>query len=98
MIKNIIYIEDGSVDVDELQKTFGEETKIIVYRQGAVKPIIEQVAVPIKTDFDDKKEKFHHKLETVRELFHEIYTFKKSQKLHRKLQQIYYTLYVEEEE
>lgn len=47
MIKNIIYVEDGSVDVDELKEMLGEETKIIVYRQGAVKPIIEQLDTPI---------------------------------------------------
>lgn len=47
MIKNIIYVEDGSVDVDELQLSLGEDTKIIVYRQGATKPVIEQLATPI---------------------------------------------------
>ena len=52
MIKNIIYVEDGSVDVDELQLSLGEDTKIIVYRQGATKPVIEQLATPIQTAFD----------------------------------------------
>ena len=52
MIKNIIYVEDGSVDVDELQSNLGEDTKIIVYRQGATKPVIEQLATPIQTAFD----------------------------------------------
>lgn len=93
MIKNIIYVEDGSVDVYELQESLGEDTKIIVYRQGAVKPVVEQLATPIKTDFDDNEEKFRHKLEIVRELFNEIYKCKKSKKLDKKLQQIYDTLY-----
>ena len=93
MIKNIIYVEDGSVDVDELQESLGEDTKIILYRQGAVKPVVEQLAVPINTAFNDYEQKFYKKLETVRELFNEIYKCKKSQKLHQKLQQIYDTLY-----
>jgi hypothetical protein len=53
MIKNILYVEDGSVDVDELDKLLGEETKIIVYRQGGVIPKLEQVNFPINTKRDD---------------------------------------------
>ena len=52
MIKNIIYVKDGSVDVDELRLSLGEDTKIIVYRQGATKPVIEQLANPIQTSFN----------------------------------------------
>lgn len=32
MINNIIFVEDGSVDLEELENTIGEDTKIIVYR------------------------------------------------------------------
>lgn len=53
MIKNILYVEDGSVDVDELAESFGDETKIIVYRQGAKPPILEQPKEPIKNYSDD---------------------------------------------
>lgn len=35
MIKNILYVEDGSVDIDELENNLGKETKIVVYRQGS---------------------------------------------------------------
>ena len=37
----ILLVEDGSVDVDELQNLFDEQymkIKIIIYRQGAPKP------------------------------------------------------------
>ena len=30
MIKNIIYVEDGSVNVEELQESLGEDTKVII--------------------------------------------------------------------
>ena len=47
MIKNIIYVEDGSVDLDELESTLTTETKIIVYRQGSNPPTLVQPRVPI---------------------------------------------------
>ena len=36
-----LFVEDGSVDVDDLQKFFDEQNqkvKIVVYRQGSIKP------------------------------------------------------------
>ena len=42
MIKNIIYVEDGSIDVDELIKELDETTKVIIYRQGSKPPILVQ--------------------------------------------------------
>ena len=47
MIKNILYVEDGSVDVDELKEGLSPETKIIVYRQGSAIPRLVQVEKPI---------------------------------------------------
>lgn len=52
MIKDFIFIEDGSVDMDELDGLFSEETKVVVYRQGASKPIIEHLAEPIEYSFE----------------------------------------------
>ena len=49
MIKNVLYVEDGSVDVEDLGQTLGCETKIIVYRQGSNPPILEQPRIPIIT-------------------------------------------------
>ena len=42
----ILLVEDGSVDVDELQKFFNEQgmkIKIIIYRQGAPKPELKEL-------------------------------------------------------
>jgi hypothetical protein len=47
MIKNILYVEDGSVDLDELESTLTTETKIIVYRQGSYPPTLVQPRLPI---------------------------------------------------
>lgn len=47
MIKNIIYVEDGSVDIDELKEGLNEETKVIVYRQGSTPPKLIQPEKPI---------------------------------------------------
>lgn len=41
----ILLVEDGSVDVDELQKFFDEndmKIKIIIYRQGSLKPELKE--------------------------------------------------------
>lgn len=62
MINNIIYVEDGSVDVDELQDAVGTDTKIIIYRQGSTKPIVEQLQKPITNEFDEYLKKTRSKL------------------------------------
>ena len=51
MIKNILYVEDGSVDIDELENNLGKETKIVVYRQGSQKPVLIQLREPINLDY-----------------------------------------------
>lgn len=33
----VLYVEDGSVDIDDLQDSL-KDTKIIIYRQGSMKP------------------------------------------------------------
>ncbi len=41
----ILLVEDGSVDVDELQKFFDEndmKIKIVIYRQGSLKPELKE--------------------------------------------------------
>ena len=42
MNKNILFVEDGSVDVDELKKTL-PEFPVIVYRQGSRPPMIVEI-------------------------------------------------------
>lgn len=41
----LLFVEDGSVDIDELQKFFEEQNmkiKIVIYRQGAPKPELKE--------------------------------------------------------
>ena len=41
----ILLVEDGSIDVDELQQFFDEQDmkiKIIIYRQGSLKPELKE--------------------------------------------------------
>lgn len=52
MIKTFIFVEEGSIDIQQLQEDVGDDVHIIVYRQGATKPIIEQPAEPVKDCFD----------------------------------------------
>ncbi|NLE05445.1 MAG: hypothetical protein GX638_11690 [Crenarchaeota archaeon] len=66
MIKNIIYVEDGSVDLDELESTLTTETKIIVYRQGSTLPRLVQLQVPINDTFSEEEFKAQKKLEELR--------------------------------
>lgn len=47
MIKTIIFVEDGSVDIDDLKESVGEETLVVPYRQGAPLPHIEQPREPL---------------------------------------------------
>lgn len=52
MIKTFIFVEDGSIDVAQLQEDVGDDVRVIVYRQGAAKPIIEQPPMPVTDCFD----------------------------------------------
>ena len=43
--QKVLLVEDGSVDVDELQQFFDEQDmkiKIVIYRQGAPKPELKE--------------------------------------------------------
>ena len=93
MIKNIIYVEDGSVDVDALEEQFGNDTGIIVYRQGAVKPEILQLAEPINTDIDEAEEKFIRRLNDSKRIFDELAEMKMSQKVRAAIEDLYDTLF-----
>lgn len=68
MIKNILYVEDGSVDIDDLEETLGNETKVILYRQGSTPPILVQPKEPIKDIYDDYVERTTKRLEYVKYL------------------------------
>mgnify|MGYP000768570207 CR=1 FL=1 len=42
MIKTFIFVEDGSVDLDELKNNVGDDVFVITYRQGSMRPEIQQ--------------------------------------------------------
>ena len=91
MIKNIIYVEDGSIDVDELIDSLDETSKIIVYRQGSKPPMLVQPQQPINSECDSLCAYYKNKLERVRK------DLEKSGKLKmsKKLRQILTTLYAD---
>ncbi len=66
MIKNILYVEDGSVDLDELKSTLTTETKIIVYRQGSTPPVLVQPLLPINDIFSEAEFKAEKELKELR--------------------------------
>lgn len=47
MIKTFIFVEDGSVDLDELKSSVGDDVLVISYRQGATPPAIQQLREPV---------------------------------------------------
>lgn len=47
MIKTFIFVEDGSVDLDELKSNVGDDVLVIPYRQGAAPPAIQQPREPV---------------------------------------------------
>lgn len=55
MINNIFYVEDGSVDIDELKNLLDEDSHIITYRQGTTPPTLLQPEKPVRIK-DDKKD------------------------------------------
>ena len=57
MIKRIIVVEDGTVDLDDLQETLGDDTKIIVYRQGSNPPNILELQEPARYAYENERER-----------------------------------------
>lgn len=47
MIKTFIFVEDGSVDLDELKSSVGDDVLVISYRQGTTPPAIQQPREPV---------------------------------------------------
>nr|DAK85081.1 MAG TPA: hypothetical protein [Caudoviricetes sp.] len=47
MIKTFIFVEDGSVDLDELKNSVGDDVLVVPYRQGAASPEIRQPREPV---------------------------------------------------
>jgi hypothetical protein len=53
MIKTFIFVEDGSVDLDELKNNVGDDVFVITYRQGGMRPEIQQLREPV-SQWNDK--------------------------------------------
>lgn len=53
MIKTFIFVEDGSVDLDELKDNVGDDVFVITYRQGSMRPEIQQPREPV-SQWNDK--------------------------------------------
>ena len=47
MIKTFIFVEDGSVDLDELKNSVGDGVLVLSYRRGATPPAIQQPREPV---------------------------------------------------
>lgn len=53
MIKTFIFVEDGSVDLDELKNNVGDDVFVITYRQDGMRPEIQQPREPV-SQWNDK--------------------------------------------
>ncbi|MBR4889726.1 MAG: hypothetical protein IKU15_00220 [Clostridia bacterium] len=93
MIKNIIYVEAGSVDCDELVDSLDETTKVIIYRQGSNPPILTQPTQPINSYTDSMYEHQNTKLERVRKDLEKCGEMKMSKKLRNLLITLYADLF-----
>ena len=93
MFKNIIYVEDGSIDYDELVNSLDETTKVILYRQGSQPPRVEQLQQPINDTFDSICEQQKSKLERVRKDLEKCGEMKMSKKLRKLLTDLYADLF-----
>ena len=93
MIRNIIYVEDGSVDVDELIDALDETTKVIVYRQGSQPPTLVQPQNPINDYTNSILINQGRKLERVRKVLEDAGQLKKSKKLRKLLVDLYADLF-----
>ena len=93
MIKNLIYVEDGSVDVDELIDCLDETTKVIVYRQGSKPPLLVQPEKPVNSFIDSVYTKQEQQLNRVRRVLEDAGQLKKSKKLRKLLTDLYADLF-----
>ena len=93
MFKNIIYVEDGSIDYDELVDSLDETTKVILYRQGSQPPRVEQLQQPINDTFDSICEHQKRKIENVRITLEKAFELKMSKKLRKLLDDLYTDTY-----
>ena len=93
MIKNFIYVEDGSIDVDELTDDLDETTKVIVYRQGSKPPILVQPEHKVNNYVDSIIASQDKRLDKIRTTLEEAFHLKMSKKLQKLLSELYSDMY-----
>lgn len=91
MIKTFIFVEDGSVDFDELKHNVGSDVLIIPYRQGATPPVIEQPREPVSQWNDNSFRETKRILEKILDG-----NIKMNKKLRDELESLYVDYYVTE--
>ena len=88
MIKSILYVEDGSVDVNRLYEDLGEDVYVIIYRQGSHPPILTQPEKPLQSVLDGENARLIKRIASVIKMLNEAYKMKMSKKLRIKLDEI----------
>jgi hypothetical protein len=73
MYKSIMYVVDGSVDVDQLKQDLGDDVYVVVYRQGSIPPQLVQPEKPLESILDSEKARLINKLNCVEEKLNEAY-------------------------
>ena len=89
MIKTFIFVEDGSVDLDELKSSVGDDVLVISYRQGATPPAIQQPREPVSEWNDKSYSETKKVLERILDG-----DYKMSKKLRKELDDLYSEYYV----
>lgn len=89
MIKTFIFVEDGSVDIDELQNSVGSDVHIVPNRQGSRPPEIQQPREPVSQWEDRSYSETKKVLENILDG-----NYKMSKKLRDELESLYADYYV----
>lgn len=93
MYKSILYVEDGSVDVDQLEQDLGDDVYVVVYRQGSTPPNLVQPEQPLESVIDSVRVELSNKLEKAQTVLEEVFEMKMSKKLSKKLDDLYTDLF-----
>ena len=88
MIKTFIFVEDGSVDLDELKSSVGDDVLVIPYRQGSTPPTIQQPREPVSERNDKSYSETKKVLERILNG-----DYKMSNKLRKELDDLYADYY-----
>jgi hypothetical protein len=88
MYKSILYVEDGSVDLDQLEQDLGDDVYVVVYRQGSTPPTLVQPEKPLQSVLDSENAKLLNLIAFVNKELNEAYKMKMSKKLRRLIDDI----------